>query len=85
VGEGVIYKPKIERLTITKGCKPEDLKEFVGPREFLQRYKGVNQKNAIKNMDKKREGERDGRTFKHAGIEVMTAQSGLVVLTREMA
>ena len=55
VAEGVIYKPKIERLTITKGCKPEDLKEFVGPREFLQRYKGVNQKIALKNLEQKRE------------------------------
>lgn len=38
VAETVIVKPKIERLTITAGVTPDDLKEFVGPRHFLQRY-----------------------------------------------
>ena len=41
VAEGTIYKPKIERLQLAHGVTPEDLKEFVGPRDFLQRYQGV--------------------------------------------
>lgn len=41
VAETVICKPKIERLTLANGVTPEDLKEFVGPRDFLQRYQGV--------------------------------------------
>ena len=35
VAETVICKPKIERLTLSNGVKPEDLKDFVGPRDFL--------------------------------------------------
>lgn len=39
-----IVKPKIERLQLQHGVKPEDLKEFVGPRDFLTKYKGVKQR-----------------------------------------
>ena len=46
--ETVICKPKMERLTLSNGVTPEDLKEFVGPRDFLQRYQGVKQKIALK-------------------------------------
>lgn len=81
---GTIYKPKIERLSLQAGCKPDDLKDFVGPREFLQRYKGVKQKKDLHVLNGKRADERQARTFQHAGIEVMTAQ-GLVTLTRELA
>ena len=44
--ETIIVKPKIERLSLTNGVTPADLKEFVGPRDFLQRYQGVKQKIA---------------------------------------
>ena len=60
---GTIYKPKIERLSLAAGCTPDDLKDFVGPREFLQRYKGVKQKKALKQLNEKRQGERQERTF----------------------
>ena len=50
VAETVIVKPKIERLSLAAGVKPEDLKEFVGPRDFLQRYQGVKQKQALKRL-----------------------------------
>ena len=55
VAETVIVKPKIERLSIAAGVKPEDLKEFVGPRDFLQRYQGVKQKQALKRLQTKQE------------------------------
>ena len=35
VAETVICKPKIERLSLVNGVKPEDIKDFVGPRDFL--------------------------------------------------
>ena len=38
-----IVKPKIERLQLQHGVTPEDLKDFVGPRNFLTKYKGVKQ------------------------------------------
>ena len=55
VAETVIVKPKIERLSLAAGVKPEDLKEFVGPRDFLQRYQGVKQKQALKRLQTKQE------------------------------
>lgn len=83
-GEGVIFKPKIERLQLEHGCTPDDLKDFVGPKKSLQRYQGVKQKIAIKKLEEKRAADREARTFQYAGIEVMTT-SGLVNLTRGMA
>ena len=77
-------KPKIERLSLTAGVKPEDLKEFVGPRHFLQRYQGVKQLEALKRLQTKQEADRFQRTFQYAGIDVMT-KGGKVTLTREMA
>ena len=53
VAETVICKPKIERLTLSNGVKPEDLKDFVGPRDFLQRYQGVKQKLATQKLKEK--------------------------------
>lgn len=41
VADYVIVKPKIERLQLQHGVTPEDLKDFVGPRNFLTKYKGV--------------------------------------------
>ena len=84
MAETVIVKPKIERLSLAPGVKPEDLKEFVGPRDFLQRYQGVKQKQALKRLQTKQEVSRQQRTFQYAGIDVMT-KNGLVTLTREMA
>ena len=84
VAETVICKPKIERLTLSNGVKPEDLKDFVGPRDFLQRYQGVKQKIATQKLKEKQALDREDRTFRHAGIDVNT-RSGLVTLTREMA
>jgi hypothetical protein len=36
-----IVKPKVERIQLSHGIKPEDIKDFVGEKEFLQRYKGI--------------------------------------------
>ena len=58
VAETVIVKPKIERLSITTGVKPEDLKEFVGPRHFLQRYHGVKQTEALIRLKTKQDADR---------------------------
>ena len=41
VADYVIVKPKIERLQLQHGVTPDDLKDFVGPRNFLTKYKGV--------------------------------------------
>lgn len=84
VAETVICKPKIERLTLSNGVKPEDLKDFVGPKEFLQRYQGVKQKIATQKLREKQAIDREARTYHHAGIDIQT-KSGLVTLTREMA
>ena len=84
VAETVICKPKIERLTLANGVTPEDLKEFVGPRDFLQRYQGVKQKIASQKLKEKQARDREMRTFKHPGIDVIT-KGGLVTLTRELA
>lgn len=43
VADYIIVKPKIERLQISHGVTKEDLKDFVGPRNFLTKYKGVKQ------------------------------------------
>lgn len=72
-------------MSFEHGCTPEDIKDFVGPRDFLQRYQGVKQKKAIELLKQKSTAERQARTFQYAGIEVMTAESGLVTLTRDMA
>ena len=49
-----IVKPKIERLQLQHGVTPEDLKDFVGPRAFLTKYKGVKQRQ----LDAKIESDR---------------------------
>ena len=41
VADFPIVKPKVERLNLTNGIRPEDIKDFVGEKEFLHRYKGV--------------------------------------------
>ncbi len=41
VAETVLCRPRIERLVLTGGVNPEDLKDFVGPKHFLKRYNGV--------------------------------------------
>ena len=41
VADYVIVKPKIERLQLQHGVTPADLEDFVGPRTFLTKYKGV--------------------------------------------
>ena len=41
IADYVICKPKIERLQIQHGVTEDDLKDFVGPRSFLTKYKGV--------------------------------------------
>ena len=38
VAETVICKPKIERLRLEDGIRPEDIKEFTGARQYLERY-----------------------------------------------
>ena len=72
VRDSVIVKPKVERLQLSKGVKPEDLKEFVGPREFLTKFNGVKQKKHEAHLAKKRKEEREKRTFTQAGITVVT-------------
>lgn len=79
-----IVKPKVERIDLTQGIKPEDIKDFVGQKEFLQRYQGVKQKKGIMNVETKRFEERAKRTFAHAGISVMTI-NGSVKLNFENA
>ena len=41
VADYVIVKPKIELLYLQHGVTPDDLNNFVGPRSFLTKYKGV--------------------------------------------
>ena len=41
VRDNVIVKPKVERLQLSHGVTPEDLREFVGAKEFLTKFNGV--------------------------------------------
>ena len=41
IADYIIVKPKIERLQLQHGVTPEDLKDFVGPKKNLTKYKGV--------------------------------------------
>ena len=72
VRDSVIVKPKVERLRLEHGVKPEDLKEFVGPRDFLTKFNGVKQKMQEAKIAAKRQEDRQKRTFTHAGITVVT-------------
>ena len=61
--DSVIVKPKVERLQLAHGVKPEDIKDFVGPREFLTKFNGVKQKMHEAALATKRAEEREKRTF----------------------
>ena len=63
VRDSVIVKPKVERLQLSHGVKPEDIKDFVGPREFLTKFNGVKQKMHEASLAAKRLEEREKRTF----------------------
>lgn len=54
IRDNPIVKPKIERLQLQHGVSPEDLKDFVGPRNFLTKYKGVKQIALDKKIDEER-------------------------------
>jgi len=63
VANYVIVKPKVERLQLQHGVTPEDLKDFVGPRNFLTKYKGVKQKQLDAKLEEERALDRQKRTF----------------------
>ena len=63
VADYVIVKPKIERLQLQHGVTPEDLKDFVGPRNFLTKYKGVKQRQLDHKIEQERALDRQKRTF----------------------
>ena len=58
-----IVKPKIERLQLQHGVTQEDLKDFVGPRSFLTKYKGVKQLKLDSKIEQDRILDRQKRTF----------------------
>lgn len=74
VADYVIVKPKIERLQLQHGVTPDDLKDFVGPRSFLTKYKGVKQKQLDAKLEQERALDRQKRTFTQAGISVVTRE-----------
>jgi hypothetical protein len=59
---------------------PEDLKDFVGPRSFLVKYKGIKQVKYDAKLAQERAEDRQKRTFAQAGISVVTGQ-GEKILT----
>ena len=63
VADYIIVKPKIERLQLQHGVTPEDLKDFVGPRNFLTKYKGVKQLKLDSKISQDRAEDRQKRTF----------------------
>ena len=63
VADYVIVKPKIERLQIAHGVTADDLKDFVGPRNFLTKYKGVKQMQLDAKLEQERVADRLKRTF----------------------
>jgi len=40
-GEYIVVKPKVERIQLSHGITADDLKDFVGPRNFLVKNNGV--------------------------------------------
>ena len=58
IRDNPVVKPKIERLQIQYGVTPEDLADFVGPRHFLTKYKGVKQLTADKKLAEERKEDR---------------------------
>ena len=79
-----IVKPKVERLQLQYGVTAEDLKEFVGPRHFLQANNGVKAKQRADAIKRQRAEDRVKKTFAYAGIEVMTT-TGMKTLTQHSA
>ena len=63
VRDNPIVKPKIERLQLEHGVSPDDLKDFVGPRNFLTKYKGVKQRTLDSKLAQERIADREKRTF----------------------
>ena len=63
VADYVIVKPKIERLQLQHGVTADDLKDFVGPRNFLTKYKGVKQRQLDTKLEQDRVMDRQKRTF----------------------
>jgi len=53
---------------------PDDLKDFVGPRSFLTKYKGVKQRQLDAKLEQERAMDRQKRTFTQAGISVVTCE-----------
>ena len=84
VRDNPIVKPKIERLQLEHGVSPEDLKDFVGPRHFLTKYKGVKQLTLDKKLAEERKQDRQQRTFTQTGISVVT-RAGDKILTIQSA
>ena len=98
VADYVIVKPKIERLQISHGVTADDLKDFVGPRNFLTKYKGVKQMQLDAKLEQERVQDRQKRTFSKFSYQkrrwkcmeltliffnFYTAQAGISVITRE--
>lgn len=74
VAQYPVVKPKVERLQLQHGVTPEDLKDFVGPRHFLTKFKGVKQQKADEKLAHERIEDRKKRTFTQAGISVITSE-----------
>ena len=58
---------------------PEDLADFVGPRNFLTKYKGVKQITADKKLAEERKRDRAERTFTQAGLQVVTREGDQIL------
>ena len=84
VAETVICKPRIERIDLSCKIKPEDLADFVGPKNFLQRHKGVQQRLYMTKIRVQLDTEREKRKFHQPSIDVVTTK-GLVRFTKDMA
>lgn len=63
IADYIIVKPKIERLQLQHGVTPEDLKDFVGPKKNLTKYKGVKQLKLDSKIEQERAQDRQKRTF----------------------
>ena len=84
VAETVICRPRIERIDLSCKIKPEDLNDFVGPKNFLQRHKGVQQRLYMAKIRAQLDAEREKRKFHHPSIDVATTR-GVVRFTKDMA
>lgn len=84
VAETVICRPRIERVDLNCKILPEDLADFVGPKNFLQRHQGVQQRLHMAKIRVKLDLEREKRKFHHPAIEVSTTR-GLVRFNKELA